>query len=222
MWPRAVIFDLDGTLIDTLPDIAAALNSVIQGRGLDPFPRPDVRTMIGKGPRNLLERALTARGQAVTEADIDAGVEGFVSAYNSAPEAYGRVFDGVETVLQNLKSSGVRLAVCTNKQKSSALHSLEGFGLIDWFEVVTGAGDTGYRKPDPRHLQATLHDLGLDADDVIMVGDSDNDIGAARGAGVKSILVSFGYHHQPLDHIDADVIIDAFDEMPAAIEALHP
>ena len=184
---RAVIFDLDGTLIDSVPDIAAAVNRVLAADGLPPHSLEVIRGMIGDGAKQLLERAFAAHGVKAEPRHLAA----FMADYLANPVAETRVYAGIVPVLEGLRVAGHRLGVCTNKPVGPARKILDALDLSPFFQAVTGGDSTPYRKPDPRHLAATLAEL--EVGDAIMIGDHDNDILAATGLGLPGIFVRWGY-----------------------------
>ncbi|OYV51334.1 MAG: phosphoglycolate phosphatase [Acidocella sp. 20-58-15] len=184
---RAVVFDLDGTLIDSLPDIAAAANYVLAGRGLPPVAAEKVRFMIGDGARVLVDRAFAAHGETAGEAEYRQFEEWYTAHASDLTVAY----PGIAEALQHLHAAGHKLAVCTNKPKDATREILSALKLDQYFSAVTGGNSTPYRKPDPRHLAATLAELGTD--DAIMIGDHHNDMAAAAGLGLPAIFAAWGY-----------------------------
>ncbi len=220
VWPAAVIFDLDGTLIESLPDIQAAANAMLAAHGFDPLDAETVRSYVGKGSRNLVERALRRYGMEPTDADIDAGLAQFLAAHDKEPVGRGYVFEGVIGVLDELKAAGCRLAVCTNKLQGPTRQVLAGYGLDDYFEVVIGGDAASKRKPDPAHVRDVLERLAIGAADAVMVGDSENDIEAAQGADVATVLVSFGYCHVPLESLGANAIVERFADVTDAVRRI--
>ncbi len=188
MQPIAV-FDLDGTLVDSAPDLHAALDRLMAGRGLPGFVRAEVVAMIGDGAKVLVERALAARDQPFDQPALDAFLEdyGANAAVETAP------FAGIREVVAGLVRDGWRLAVCTNKPVSPAITLLRDLGLADHFAAIGGGDSYPTRKPDPAHLLATLQDAGGRASDAVMIGDHHNDMAAASGAGVRPIFAGWGY-----------------------------
>jgi len=184
---KAVVFDLDGTLIDSDGDIRAALNRTLAQEGLESLSHQAVKSMIGDGAKVLVERGFAARGKTAKPEHLAA----FLADYeaNSAVETVP--FPGIEAALAALQEAGHKLAVCTNKPAAAARHILSALGIADYFDVVTGGDSTPWRKPDPRHLGATLDALGTR--DAVMVGDHENDMAAARGLDIPSIFASWGY-----------------------------
>jgi phosphoglycolate phosphatase len=216
---KFVVFDLDGTLVDSLPDIAAALNGALAEIGAAPLSLGTVRGMVGDGSPTLVARALAATGIA---ADRTADrLARFVALYEAAPIARTVVYPGVRETLAALAATGWRMGICTNKLQAATLAVLRGLRLQDYFAAVVGGDAAPARKPDPRHLLAVLKALGGDAAAAVMVGDNEHDIAAARGAGARSVLVNYGYARISLADIPADRRIDGFDELPAALALLE-
>jgi phosphoglycolate phosphatase len=184
---RAVIFDLDGTLIDSAPDIAAVLNRVLMADGLEPLAGDEVRAMIGDGAKVLLERAFAARGAVAGAPHLAA----FIADYAANPVVETVPYAGIVQALALLAEAGYALGVCTNKPIGPTRRILDVLGLSPFFGAVVGGDSTPYRKPDPRHLAAALDELA--AREAVMIGDHENDILAATGLGLPSIFVSWGY-----------------------------
>jgi phosphoglycolate phosphatase len=184
---RKVIFDLDGTLIDSEPDLRAALNRLLAGKGLAPLERPAVTRMIGDGAKVLVTRALAVYRQEATGADLAAFLEDYES--HAADETV--VYPGIIAALTDLRAAGYPLALCTNKPSQAARNVLEAFGLDAFFTAVVGGDATAYRKPDPRHLAVAVEALG--GGEAVMVGDHANDIAAAHGLGIPAIFAAWGY-----------------------------
>ena len=204
---RAVVFDLDGTLIDSDPDIRAALNRVLAADGFAPLSGPEVQSMIGDGAKVLLDRGFAARGGQAEPRHLEAFLIDYEA--NSAVETVA--FPGIAAALETLSLAGHRLGVCTNKPVAAARAVLAALGLETYFDVVTGGDSTPFRKPDPRHLAATLAELGA-GDNAVMIGDHVNDINAAAGLGVPSIFVSWGYGKAQGSHTVHDAL-----ELPGLI-----
>jgi phosphoglycolate phosphatase len=186
---RCAVFDLDGTLVDSAPDIHAALDRLMARRRLPAFVRAEVVGMIGDGVRVLLERAHAARGVALDEASFDH----FMTDYEANAAVLTRPFDGIPELLGGLRNAGWQLAVCTNKPEGAARVLLAGLGLDGHFSALGGGDSFPMRKPDPGHLRATLAAVGAAPEDAVMIGDHRNDIEAARGAGVRAIFAGWGY-----------------------------
>jgi phosphoglycolate phosphatase len=186
---RCAVFDLDGTLVDSAPDLHAALDRLMAVKRLPGFARAEVVGMIGDGVRVLLERAHAARGIALDEA----GLQHFMTDYEANAAVLTRAFDGIPELLGGLRDAGWRLAVCTNKPEGAARVLLSGLGLDGHFSALGGGDSFPMRKPDPGHLRATLAAAGAAPEDAVMIGDHRNDIDAARGAGVRAIFAGWGY-----------------------------
>ena len=184
-----LVFDLDGTLVDSLPDISAALNRMFAVRGLPPLTREQVMPMVGDGLHPLIERAFTAQSVKPDEA----AAMDYLSDYEANVLVDTRLFDGITASMDALAQDGWRFAVCTNKPENAAKLLLQGLGIADRFAAVGGGDSFAARKPDPLHLTATIQAAGGEPSRSIMVGDHHNDIGAALGAGVASIYAGWGY-----------------------------
>jgi phosphoglycolate phosphatase len=205
----AVVFDLDGTLVDSTPDIAAALNSVLARRDLAPLPDHLVGELTGYGADELVRRAFAARDVTLADAEIGRETRRYLDAYAEHPVERTAVFADAETVLAELSRRGVALGVCTNKDTELAEIVLRALGLAQYLGVVLGPDAVSRRKPDPEHLLAALRALGATPADSLYVGDKDVDADTARAAGVRCALVAWGDgHEQDCPRIDrfADVL----------------
>lgn len=214
---RTLILDLDGTLVDSVPDLAAALNRLMGARGLALFDHAATALMVGDGARALVDRAFAARGLA---ADEDAQAS-FLADYSANAAVDTRAFPGTEATLRDLAGQGWRLAVCTNKPEVPARALLAGLGMEGYFAAI-GAGDSfPMKKPDPRHLLATIALAGGDAARAVMVGDHANDVQAAIGAGLPCVFAAWGYGPVAMA-AGATAIAHSFTELPAVVERLLP
>lgn len=214
----ALVFDFDGTLIESAPEIRRCLNTLLGQYGRPEVTLPAVERMIGNGVAKLVERGFRATGSLPD--DIETAVQRFVRLYNAAPIDETPVYEGVPETLARLHDAGHAMAVCTNKLYAPTMKILEGLGLARYFRVVAGGDTFAVRKPDPGHLLGTLERLGVPRAGAIMIGDSPNDIGCAIDAGVRSIAVSYGYTSVPPAELGADLLIDRFADLPAAIARL--
>lgn len=211
-----VAFDLDGTLVDTAPDLIGTLNLLLAEEGLSPLPMQEARPFIGRGARWLIERGFTAAGARLDPERLPQLFERFVATYRARIADESRPFPGCEAALDRLRAQGARLTVCTNKRTDLSVALLEALGLAGRFEAVIGADAAPAIKPDPRHLAAAVDAAGGAMDRAILVGDAATDAGAARAAGAKLILVSFGYTEIPAQELAPDILIHHFDELPGA------
>jgi phosphoglycolate phosphatase len=212
-----VVFDLDGTLVDTGPDLTAALNHALQRLGRQRVTEPAVRDMIGHGARKLLERGLSATG-GCSEALIEAGFADFMDYYAAHICDHSRPFAGVEAALQGLRKAGRRTAICTNKPEGLAKALVSAIGWDGHFAAILGGDSIDVRKPDPRHLTATIQAAG--GGRAAYVGDSIVDVDAARAADVPVIAVSFGFADRPATELGADILIHHYDELLTALGSL--
>jgi phosphoglycolate phosphatase len=217
---RTVVFDLDGTLVDTAPDLISALNFVLDREGLPPVPLQSARTLIGAGVRRLLERGLEVDGRHASAEDIDRLTDDFIEYYAAHIADASRPFDGLESALDDLEAQGYRFAVCTNKLEWLSKRLLDRLGLSARFAAICGADTFGISKPDPAILQQTVARAGGQLSTAIMVGDAGPDIGVARRAGIPVIGVEFGYTDVPIADLKPDRLIGHMSELPPAVESL--
>jgi phosphoglycolate phosphatase len=215
-----VVFDLDGTLVDTAPDLISALNFVLGREGLPPVPLHSARTMIGAGARKLIERGLELEGRNMSVADINRLTADFIDYYAAHIAEASRPFEGLESALDDLDRSGYRFAVCTNKLEWLSKLLLDQLGLSSRFAAICGADTFGVSKPDPAILQQTIVRAGGELSQAVMVGDAGPDIGVARRAGVPVIGVEFGYTDVPIADLKPDRLIGHMRDLPAAVESL--
>jgi phosphoglycolate phosphatase len=207
---KTVVFDLDGTLVDSVPDLTSALNRLLIARDLAEFAAPEVQAMVGDGARALLERAFSARGMALDAAALPA----FLDDYTANAAVLTRPYPGVVETLNTLREAGWTLAVCTNKPEVPAREVLRALGLDGFFAAVGGGDSFPTRKPDPAHLLATLEAAGGEPARAVMVGDHHNDVHAARGAGVRGIWAMWGYG---CDVAGADANAACFADLPGLL-----
>ncbi len=219
---RAVVFDLDGTLVETAADIHAVLSDVLAEAGHVAPDLPAVRGMIGDGAKVLIERALSAIGEPASPAGIDTLHDRFRERYAQVPCRFSVPYPGARELLAGLRRAGCRLGLCTNKPHVATLGLLQALALDTALDAVVG-GDLlpGIRKPDPGHLAHVLLRLDTPREAAIMVGDSRTDLLTARALGVPCILVSFGYTSVPARELGADHVIDHLADLPAAMARLR-
>ncbi len=209
-----VIFDLDGTLVDSAADIAFAANAALAGEGLEPVGSEEAARLIGDGARKAVQRAFALRGGPTDAGALDRGERAFSRAYTDPGQpVLGRLYPGVAETLGRIEAAGLSLGVCTNKPQAAAVRTLSALGIADRFAVLVGGDRTPFRKPDPRHLLACLEPLGGRPAAAAMVGDSVNDEEAARSAGAAFVGVSFGYGRVS----GTACVVDRFRDIPQAL-----
>jgi phosphoglycolate phosphatase len=217
---RTLVFDLDGTLVDTAPDLISALNYVLDREGLPPVPLHSARNMIGAGARKLIERGLELEGRAASVDDISRLTGDFIDYYAAHIADESRPFEGLETALDDLQAQGFRFAVCTNKLEWLSRRLLDQLGLSARFSAICGADTFGVSKPDPAILHQTVARAGGQLTSAIMVGDAGPDVGVARRAGIPVIGVEFGYTDVPIAELKPDRLIGHMRDLPAAVTSL--
>ncbi len=213
-----VIFDLDGTLIDSAGDLAHAVNGMLAGYGCAPLALSEVRAMIGDGMRKLVERALAARGLAVHEAA--AAERSVLQRYGAEPVRETVLYPGTRPALERLRAGALDLAICTNKPEHLTAAILEEFDLLDFFRQIVGGDTLPYRKPDGRVLRDMLAHFSTAPADALMVGDSEVDAAAAADAGVPLVLMRNGYRRGPIGDIAHLAALDTLQELPGLIGSL--
>jgi phosphoglycolate phosphatase len=215
-----VVFDLDGTLVDTAPDLIDTLNLVFRREGLAEVPFEQGRTLIGGGAKPMIERGLALQGRRCTPADISRLYEHYLGHYAEHIADRSRPFPGLVGALQALERRNCRLAVCTNKLEWLSLRLLDALGLTARFAAICGPDTFGVQKPDPDVLRRTVSAARGDPRVAVMVGDSETDIATARRAGIPVVAVDFGYTATPVAQLGPDRVISHFDALPAALDEL--
>jgi phosphoglycolate phosphatase len=217
---RTVVFDLDGTLVDTAPDLINALNHLLAREGMPAVPLQSARMMIGAGARKLLERGLELDGRTVALEELDRLTRDFIAYYADHIADASRPFEGLESTLDDLARRGYRFAVCTNKLEWLSKRLLDRLGLSARFASICGADTFGIAKPDPAILRQTVARAGGEMASTVMVGDAGPDVGVARRARVPVIGVTFGYTEVPIAELKPDLVIGHMRELPGAVETL--
>jgi phosphoglycolate phosphatase len=212
-----VVFDLDGTLVDTAPDLAVAVNHVLEQAGVEPVPAAELRPFIGHGARAMVDAGLRLRKVALPAAELDRLHERFLVFYAANIAVLSRPFEGVVEVLDALLEAGARLAVCTNKLEGLSRMLLRQLGLGERFAAIAGRDTFAVFKPAPGHLTGTIAMAGGRPERAAMVGDSEVDFATAAAAGIPSIGVTFGYTPVPVRELSPDAAIDHYREFMAAL-----
>lgn len=215
----ALIFDLDGTLVDTAPDLLGATNAVLNSQGRATVDPATLRHMVGFGARSLIEQAMAATGTPVAPSELPKLVDIFLTHYRAHIADESAPFPGVVETLERLTAEGRRLGVLTNKPQEMADRLLEALKLERFFPVIYGAGRMNYVKPDARIFHDVVRELG--GEPGIMIGDSITDVATARAAKAPIILVSYGYTPEPAHSLGGDVVTDDFTQIPALAQALQ-
>src|SRR5256714_1772837 len=215
-----IVFDLDGTLVDTAPDLIDTLNAILASHDVAPIAFDEARTMIGGGVKPLLQRGLASKGVQLPPEDIDRLYAEYLEVYAAHIADGSKPFPGLERALDALDARGCRLAVCTNKLEWLSVKLLKELGLAQRFAAICGQDTFTMRKPDPDMLRLTIVRAGGDTGHAVMVGDSMTDIATARAAAVPVIAVDFGYTEKPAAELGADRLISHFDALPEAVTAL--
>lgn len=211
-----IVFDLDGTLVDTAPDLLRALDFALEHEGLNPPEDHEARNFIGAGARAMIERALAHSRIQFSKEKVDAIFRQFLAHYEDHIADHSRPFPGLEHALKRLAAEGALLAVCTNKMERYAVKLLGELGLAGHFAYVAGGDSFAFRKPDPRHLTQTIERAGGNLDRAVLIGDSETDVITAKAAEIPVIAVSFGYTDIPPAALGADRLIHKYEDLPAA------
>ncbi len=220
MRDATLVFDLDGTLVDTAPDLVAATNHVLAGLGLPGVSEHELRPLIGHGARFMVDHAMGPDAVKLSEDERKRLLESFLDYYGRNIAVGSRPFEGTVSALERFRGAGAKLAVCTNKSERMSRTLLEALGMSPLFAAVAGRDTFPVFKPHPDHLLGTIRLAGGEAARAIMVGDSRIDIATAKAAGVPVVAVTFGYTDTPVRELAPDRVIDHYDELEPAIVAL--
>lgn len=218
--PPIVVFDLDGTLAETAPDIMRTLNVILEREGLPALPLERARELVGAGARALISRGFKVSGRPLDDETLERLFEEFLLIYAEDVASNSFLFDGVLDALDTLAAEGYALAVCTNKPILHTRLILDHFKIAQRFAAVAGRDSFPFHKPDPRHLTLTIEAAGADPARAVMIGDSRTDIATARAAGIPTICVPFGYTDVPIETLEPDLIIQHFDGLPEAVRQI--
>ncbi|MCW2309480.1 phosphoglycolate phosphatase [Rhodobium gokarnense] len=219
--PPVLAIDLDGTLIETAPDLMGTLNVILDREGLAPVSLQQVRGMVGQGAKIMLQRGFAAHGETLEGERLETLFEAFLEHYAEHIAVESHPFPGVVAALEGFRAEGWKLAVCTNKLEALTRRLLDELDLTRLFDAIGGPDTFGVRKPDPQHLIKTIDAAGGEATNAIMVGDSAADINAAKNASVPVVAVDFGYTDIPVSELGPDRIISHFDELAGAVSELR-
>lgn len=215
-----MLFDLDGTLVDTAPDLATATNYVMRHMGLPEVDEQEILPFVGRGAIVMIRQAAESHGRPITPETQKECFAIFNKHYADNIANRSKPYDGILSLLPRLKSQGHELAICTNKFESNARLLLDKLDLSHFFPVLTGGNTFEFRKPDPRHITETILMAKGRVDRAVMIGDSETDIKAAKAAGVPVVAVNFGYSDAPVETYEPDIIISHFSELESALEQL--
>jgi phosphoglycolate phosphatase len=213
MTKPVMIFDLDGTLVDTAPDLLASINWLLGREGRPPVAEDQLRRLVGRGAKNLIAEAFLVTGDPISDFEIEMLYRAFLQYYTSHVADMSQPYPDVVATLEALKADGIAMGVLTNKPQAPTVQLLDALGLSPYFGAIYGQGKRPYMKPDPRLFPEVLADLGGGAG--VMIGDSITDVETARAAGAPVILVSYGYTERPAASLGADLVVADFRDIPA-------
>ena len=219
--PQVVVFDLDGTLLDTAPDLIAAVNHIARGAGVEAVDEEQLRPVVSFGGREMIRAALQPQGVACDDASLDQYFARFATYYQANISERTKAFPGLLALLDQLQGQGCKLAVCTNKLEGLTHPLLHAMGLHERFAAITGRDTFPVCKPDPRHLLATIARAKCDPATAVMVGDSNTDLKTAQSAGVPFVGVTFGYTDVPMRDLGPDALISHYDQFLDALATLR-
>ena len=217
MTTPALIFDLDGTLVDTAPDLLGALNDVLQSAGRPPVDLADLRHLVGFGARSMMAEAFKMTSGPAEPEQLDRYMHGFLSHYSAHIADYSRPFPGVEETLDALRDQGARMGVLTNKPHDLTLLLMSKLKLDHYFVSIFGQWRMEYTKPDGRIFADVVREVGGAGTGAVMIGDSVTDVQTARNGGAPVVLLSYGYTPVPARELGADLVVDDFREVPGAV-----
>ena len=215
---KAVIFDLDGTLIDTAPDLTASANHILNAHGRRSVSVDEVRVMVGHGARKLIERGFERTGDAAPPEEMDGMFSRFLEYYMDNIAVHSALYPGMQKLLDRCQANGIAMAVCTNKPEALSVKLINTLGLAHYFGAITGPDTIGVAKPDPAPYMHTLKVIDTPVEHSVMIGDSATDIATAKAAGVPVIAVTFGYTDTHVSAFDPDYMVDHCDEIAPILE----
>jgi phosphoglycolate phosphatase len=206
-----LIFDLDGTLIDSAPDLQRSVNRLLAEHSRDPLSLPEVRGMVGDGVTQLVSRAFAAR--ELEAADIAKEVRRYLEIYAESPVEHTQTYEGVCETLEDFTRRGIAMTVCTNKPERISVEILKRLDMLKHFKAVVGGDTNPFRKPDPRMLTGLLEQFSVSPQSSFMIGDSEVDAAAAEAANVRFVLMTYGYRRGPIEGIPHQFVLDRFAEL---------
>ncbi|MFN3609274.1 MAG: HAD family hydrolase [Hyphomonas sp.] len=216
-----IAFDLDGTLVDTAPDLLGALNHVLTDAGLQPVGLPTVATLIGNGARAMMEKGFGIQNVSLPAAEMDAAFDRFIAYYIDNIAVGSRPFEGCVEGLDALRSAGATLCVCTNKRQDLSERLINELGLADRFSAILGADRATNRKPHKDHVFEAVRAAGGSPERALFVGDSRTDERAARNAGLPFLFVTFGYEAETVEMIAPDGVIGHYAQLFETLSVLR-
>lgn len=220
MLKKSLLFDLDGTLIDSVADLRHGLNVLFDDLGLPSVSLAQVKSFVGNGAVKLIERAFRAHGLTLSAAECANHVERFIKTYRACHHRGTVLYEGVEETLAHLQGEGYPMALCTNKPHGPTLEILDHFNITHFFDHILGAGPDLTLKPAPDMLLALCNKLETPPTEAVMIGDSRNDIDAGKAAGLTTIAVPYGYSKEPIEDLKADFILTEFSDLPIVLNRL--
>jgi phosphoglycolate phosphatase len=215
--PKALVFDLDGTLVDTAPDLTNVLNWLLAREGRAIIDEASVRHMVGRGARSLITKGMSATGALPNDSEMSRLFNDFIDYYGAHIADYSLPFPGVIDTLEAFRDAGILMGVCTNKPEGLSRQLLEALDMNQYFTALLGGDSLAVKKPDPAHLLKTIEALGAEPHHSVMVGDSISDIQAAKNARIPVVGVTFGYTDIPIEDLNPDIIIHQFADLPRAL-----
>lgn len=220
MHNATLVFDLDGTLVDSLPDLVAATNHALSDLALPPLGAETLRKAVGFGARRMIVDALGQSGQTLPEPELDRLLARFLAYYEPNIARESRPYEGAVETLEAFRAAGARLAVCTNKRLALAEHLLAALGIDRLFDAIAGRDSFPVYKPHPDHVRGAVRMAGGDLSCAVMIGDTGIDIAAARAAAIPVVGCTFGYAEEPMSVLAPDAVISHYRELDAAVRAL--
>jgi len=220
MTSPALVFDLDGTLVDTAPDLLGALNAVLRAEGRRAVNLADLRHLVGHGARAMLDEAMKRTGEPAAPERLPGLMDDFIAHYRMHIAAESRPFPGVEETLTALQADGARMGVLSNKPQELTSLLIPAIGFTRFFRAIHGAGRLEVVKPSARVFHHVIEEMGGEGSGMVMIGDSATDVATARAAGCPSIVLTYGYSSEPVETLGADRITDDFRQIPRLVKEL--